>query len=213
MLIQNVIKNRRLELDLTMKQVADSVGVSEGTVSRWESGDISNMKRDKIFKLSKVLKISPLVILGWDEDIKNLEKAQTQLSIISATDPAQLSGKRLEMLFNVSGYDCLVVCYNLDIDPSYLDNWIAYNELPPKPIIDKILGVFCVKPKDLLSNSELAVYIQESKEWDNNSLIYSHNIIRIAGRDGSYRERHLTDEQLAAFKAMLDALPEAPDDL
>jgi repressor LexA len=67
MLIQDIIKNRRNELDLTMKQVADSVGVSEGTVSRWESGDISNMKRDKIYKLSKVLQISPLVILGWDE--------------------------------------------------------------------------------------------------------------------------------------------------
>lgn len=67
MLIQDIIKNRRNELELTMKQVADSVGVSEGTVSRWESGDISNMKRDKIYKLSKVLQISPLVILGWDE--------------------------------------------------------------------------------------------------------------------------------------------------
>lgn len=39
------------------------------------------------------------------------------------------------------------------------------------------------------------------------------NIIKIAGRDGSYRERHLTDEQLAAFNAMLDALPNASDDI
>lgn len=67
MLVQDIIKNRRIELKLTMKEVADSVGVSEGTVSRWESGDISNMKRDKIFSLAKVLQISPLVILGWDD--------------------------------------------------------------------------------------------------------------------------------------------------
>ena len=67
MLVQDIIKNRRIELKLTMKEVADSVGVSEGTVSRWESGDISNMKRDKIFSLAKVLRISPLVILGWDD--------------------------------------------------------------------------------------------------------------------------------------------------
>lgn len=67
MQIQDRIKNRRIELDLTMKQVADYVGVSEGTVSRWESGDISNMKRDKIFSLSKILRISPLIILGWDD--------------------------------------------------------------------------------------------------------------------------------------------------
>lgn len=37
------------------------------------------------------------------------------------------------------------------------------------------------------------------------------NIIRIAGRDGSYAEKRLTDEQLAAIKAIIDQLPEADD--
>lgn len=39
------------------------------------------------------------------------------------------------------------------------------------------------------------------------------NIIKIAGRDGSYEERRLTDEQLAALKAILSQMPEASDDL
>lgn len=38
--IKKIIKNRREELGLTIKQIADAVGVSEGTVSRWESGNI-----------------------------------------------------------------------------------------------------------------------------------------------------------------------------
>lgn len=66
MQIQDIIKNRRLELGFTMKEVAEYVGVSEGTVSRWESGDISNMKRDKIYNLAKKLQLSPLIVLGWD---------------------------------------------------------------------------------------------------------------------------------------------------
>lgn len=37
------------------------------------------------------------------------------------------------------------------------------------------------------------------------------NIIRIAGRDGSYTEKRLTDEQLAAVKAIIDQLPDADD--
>lgn len=41
----------------------------------------------------------------------------------------------------------------------------------------------------------------------------NQNIIRIAGRDGSYRERTVTDEQLALFAAMFDQLPDVPDDL
>jgi len=62
--VKNIIKNRRLELGLTMKEVADACGVSEGAVSRWESGEVNNMRRDRIYALSQVLQISPLLILG-----------------------------------------------------------------------------------------------------------------------------------------------------
>lgn len=35
------------------------------------------------------------------------------------------------------------------------------------------------------------------------------NIIKIAGRDGSHIERRLTDEQIAAFRLIIDQLPDA----
>ena len=66
--IKDIIRNKRIELQLTMKQVADAVGVSEGTVSRWESGEIENMRRDKIASLSKLLSIDPRIIMGWNID-------------------------------------------------------------------------------------------------------------------------------------------------
>ena len=56
------LKLTRQEKDLTQKEVADAVGVSEGTVSRWESGKIGNMRRDKIEALAKVLDIDPTII-------------------------------------------------------------------------------------------------------------------------------------------------------
>lgn len=66
--IKDIIRNRRIELGLTMKEVAAAVGVSEGTVSRWEAGNISNMKRNRITALAKVLNIQPSIIMGFDED-------------------------------------------------------------------------------------------------------------------------------------------------
>ncbi len=66
--IKDVLKKRRHELNLTLLDVAKAVGVSEATVSRWESGHIENMRRDKIAQLSKILQISPAVIMGWEED-------------------------------------------------------------------------------------------------------------------------------------------------
>ena len=66
--IKDILKNRRTELGLTQLDVANAVGVSEATVSRWESGDIANMKRSRIASLASVLKISPSIIMGWNEE-------------------------------------------------------------------------------------------------------------------------------------------------
>lgn len=66
--IKDTIKARRLELGLTMLDVSKKVGVSEATISRWESGDIANMKRDRIVLLADALDLSPAVIMGWDEE-------------------------------------------------------------------------------------------------------------------------------------------------
>lgn len=61
-----LIRAKRKEKGLTLRDVADVCGVSEGTVSRWESGDIKNMRRDKIEKLSRVLDVPPSVLLDWE---------------------------------------------------------------------------------------------------------------------------------------------------
>ena len=75
---KDIIKKRRVELGLTMKEVADAVGVSEATVSRWESGDIANMKRDRIEALAIALDVSPMLILGRPDKIavKSAQKAR-----------------------------------------------------------------------------------------------------------------------------------------
>lgn len=39
------------------------------------------------------------------------------------------------------------------------------------------------------------------------------NSIRMVGRDGTLIERTLTDEQMAALRAIIEGLPDAPDDI
>lgn len=65
------LTKRRKSLGLTMKQVADYVGVSEGTVSRWESGAIANMRRDRIKALATILQTSPNFIMTGELDDSN----------------------------------------------------------------------------------------------------------------------------------------------
>lgn len=64
----NYLADRRIELGLTQKEVAEAVGVTEATVSRWESGTIANMRRDKINLLAKALHATPSFIMTGEGD-------------------------------------------------------------------------------------------------------------------------------------------------
>lgn len=80
--IYKIIKNRRLELGLTLKDVAKALGVAESTVSRYESSDIQNMGIDKIEALAKVLQCSPTYLMGWDEPKHCLDSLSELESLI-----------------------------------------------------------------------------------------------------------------------------------
>lgn len=66
--MSNYLSERRKELGLTQKEVADAVGVAEATVSRWESGEIANMRRDRISALAKNLKCSADFIMTGNQN-------------------------------------------------------------------------------------------------------------------------------------------------
>ena len=79
------IKSRRLALGLTLEEVGQHVGVGKSTVRKWETGAISNMRRDKIAKLAEILEVDPVYIInsvsicGDPENIK-AEDSRTQLN-------------------------------------------------------------------------------------------------------------------------------------
>lgn len=66
--MSNYLSERRKQLGLTQKEVADAVGVAEATVSRWESGEIANMRRDRISALAKILKCSADFIMTGNQN-------------------------------------------------------------------------------------------------------------------------------------------------
>lgn len=61
------IKQRRLELGLTVDQVAERLGKNRATVYRYESNEIENFPTSIIEPLSKVLLTTPASLMGWDE--------------------------------------------------------------------------------------------------------------------------------------------------
>jgi len=62
--LKDIIKSRRLAINKTLEEIGKEVGVSKATVLRWESGEIKNMRRDKLVALAKALNTSPSYLMG-----------------------------------------------------------------------------------------------------------------------------------------------------
>ncbi len=62
------IKLLREQLNLTLEQVGNIVGVGKSTVRKWETGEIANMRRDKIASLAKALHTTPAYLMDWKEE-------------------------------------------------------------------------------------------------------------------------------------------------
>ena len=81
---------------MTLKEVANAVGVSEATVSRWESGDIKNMRRDKIAALARVLDVPPAVLMDWEQfDEELAERKKLTKELIDLANVAELENVRI----------------------------------------------------------------------------------------------------------------------
>lgn len=74
MTIGEIIYARRKSLNLTLEAVGNAVGVSKATVSRWESGDIRHMRRDKIEALSDLLGLDPALFVLTSEILTQSER-------------------------------------------------------------------------------------------------------------------------------------------
>ena len=67
MTIGDRIKQRRLEIGLTVDQLAAKIGKNRATVYRYESSDIEKFPIDVLSPLADALRTTPAYLMGWDE--------------------------------------------------------------------------------------------------------------------------------------------------
>ena len=72
--MNEVIKKRRKELNITLEEIGNYVGVSKATVQRWESGEISSMRSERIEKLCEILKLEPWQVIGANRPVNRYDK-------------------------------------------------------------------------------------------------------------------------------------------
>jgi len=67
MKVNERIKNRRVELGLSVDQLAEKLGINRATIYRYESEDISKLPASILQPLAAALRTTPHYLMGWEE--------------------------------------------------------------------------------------------------------------------------------------------------
>lgn len=98
------------------------------------------------------------------------------------------------------------VAKELSISSGSVTEW-KKGRVPQNATVSKIAKYFDVSVDYLFGRTDEKVPVpSEAQDGE------KKNLIRIIGRDGSYEERYLTDEQLQAMKAVVKQMPKVEDD-
>ena len=87
MTIGERIKARRIQIGLTVDQVADRIGKNRATVYRYESNDIEKFPLDILPPLARVLNTTPAYLMGWSDT------ADAHLSLALTSTPDLTPGE------------------------------------------------------------------------------------------------------------------------
>lgn len=84
MTIGDRIRKKREDVGISQTDLANAIDVSKQTLYKYENNIITNIPSDKIEKISKILDISPVYIMGWDESYYLGENLQNIFEILSS---------------------------------------------------------------------------------------------------------------------------------
>lgn len=111
------VKKRRIELGLSVDELAEKIKKSRATVYRYESDEIENLSITILEPLAKALDTTPTYLMGWDEN--ELQATKDDLKSIDNTD-LKLHQKLLKIkpFSDVKDAMRFVIKYNLKVTNS-----------------------------------------------------------------------------------------------
>ncbi len=185
--IGKMINQRRTELKLTLEQVGQAVGVGKSTVKKWEDGYISNMRRDKIALLAKVLKMNPVSFITGEfkeEEEQAIPLPQTNVFKRPVYDSISAGFGVIAQDVPVDYMPTYITC------PSEQDKyiWINVHGDSMSPLIDdgsKIL----IKKQTSVDSGQIAAVLVDDEEAVVKKVLYNDNTVELHSVNPYYPPR------------------------
>lgn len=112
------IKELRKKHKLTQSQLGEIIGVQKSAVAKYERGEIVNLKRETISKLSNYFNVKPSFLMGIDDENTDMRFFQPKDSEAFCTHV----GNRLKLLRKRNGYSQEELAKLLNVDLTTIKN-------------------------------------------------------------------------------------------
>ena len=199
MSIGELIYSRRKELGLTLEDVGNFVGVSKSTVKKWESGYISNMRRDKIALLAKILKIEPTKLISEKPEQSNLSGAIPSQNIYQIPVFASVSaGLGAYASNDILEYIPMVIDNPYDADDT-IGIRVRGDSMYPK-IEDG--DIIVVRKQDSVDSGDIAVLLLDGEEGLVKKVVYGETWIELHSFNPEYKTRRFENEEVLRLRVV-----------
>lgn len=175
--IGEIIKKRRKELNLSLKDIAKKLDVSESSISRYENEEIKNMGIDKLIPLSEILQVDIKELLNNINFSRKKKKATLKEIEIANKLKAlrienNLSLKKVADFLNITS-STILKYENANITNIPIDNINKLAEIY-KVTPSYILGLDdnCNKNEIHLSEEEKELILNLRKEKENKEQLF-----------------------------------------
>lgn len=99
--VGNNIRKYRTESSMTLKELAEKIGLTEATVQKYESGNIKNVSAEMIEKIADALGTRPEKITGWERSENFQESKQGKQEAYVIKMYSQLTHGHKEAVLNL----------------------------------------------------------------------------------------------------------------
>lgn len=139
MTIGERIKQRRMELGLSVDEVAEKLGKNRATVYRYESNEIENLPVGTLEPLAKILETTPAQLMGWEDE----EQDENYRRIFA---------RNLNRFLEISGKNQADIATLLNVSQAAVSNWCKGIKMPRMDKVQALADYFGINKSDLLED-------------------------------------------------------------
>lgn len=139
MTIGERIKQRRIELGLSVDEVAEKLGKNRATVYRYESNEIENLPVGTLEPLAKILETTPAQLMGWEYE----EQDENYRRIFA---------RNLNRFLKINGKNQADIAMLLNVSQTAVSTWCKGIKLPRMDKVQALADYFGINKSDLLED-------------------------------------------------------------